>query len=82
MADSIIRLSKSTGCRASQIYGYEIYQDDNNVWVVKWETEQGTKKSNSFPSLNKANEYVNDMIAAIHVCEEEEAWKQGGGEDV
>lgn len=58
---SLIQLSKFYGARAERILGYEIYQKEDNCWIVKWDTEDGMKESDKFPSNPKANEYVREI---------------------
>lgn len=58
---AFIQLSKYIGIRAERIAGYEIFQKDDNLWIVKWDTDDGTKESEKFPSKNKAIEYAKEI---------------------
>lgn len=58
---AFIQLSKYIGIRAERIAGYEIIQKDDNLWIVKWDTEDGVKESEKFPSKQKAIQYARDI---------------------
>ena len=68
---AIIKLSKSSRVDSALIDGCEICQKEDNCWVVKWDTGNGIKESDKFPSNPKANEYADSIVALIEEVEKE-----------
>lgn len=73
---SLVQLSKFYGIRAERILGYEIYQKEDTNWFVKWDTEDGVKESEKFPSNIKANEYVKEIAEQLDLEEQKDFWKE------